>query len=108
MVDGDVESSKAVTHTRIAVTQNDGSVVIKHVLESLDTPPQISMAPSKQLDVLPNNDDTIFNDMPNMSPPPSAPPRTYRVSVSLKQIKMNNMELFSDTKRLHIGICFTH
>ena len=40
MVDGNVQSAQADTHTRIAVTKDDGTVVIKQVLESLDTPPQ--------------------------------------------------------------------
>ena len=38
MVDGDVNSASTVTHTRIAVTQDNGTVVIKQVLESLGMP----------------------------------------------------------------------
>ena len=36
MVDGDVELSEAVTHTRIAKPQPDGSVIIDYILESMD------------------------------------------------------------------------
>ena len=36
MVEGDVELSEAVTHTRIAKPQPDGSVIIDYVLESMD------------------------------------------------------------------------
>ena len=48
MVEGEVQSARAVTHTRIAVTQDDGTVVIKQVLESLDDTPQKVTAEPKQ------------------------------------------------------------
>jgi hypothetical protein len=41
MVDGDVELAEAVTHTRIAVPQPDGSVIIDRVLESLESTPPL-------------------------------------------------------------------
>ena len=48
MVEGGVQSAQAVTHTRIVVTQDDGTVVIKQVLESLDDTPQKVTAEPKQ------------------------------------------------------------
>jgi len=35
MVDGDIETGEAITHTRIAVPQEDGSMAIEQVLETL-------------------------------------------------------------------------
>ena len=76
MVEGEVESAQAVTHTRIAVTQDDGTVVIKQVLESLDnTPQQVTAEPKQpevysdvQLGVDEPMDDPII-DQNSMSPP---------------------------------------
>lgn len=79
MIDGDVDSAQAVTHTRIAVTQNDGTVVIKKVLESLDAAPQRSAVEPSELELPRVMDDPFFDHM-NMSPPPTGPPKTYRVS----------------------------
>lgn len=81
MIDGDVDSAQAVTHTKIAVTQNDGTVVIKQVLESLDTAPQRSTGEPSELELPPVIDDPFLNHMNNMSPPPTGPPKTYRVNL---------------------------
>ena len=44
MVDGDVNAAEAVTHTRYAETQDDGTTIIKHIVESLDSNPSSSLA----------------------------------------------------------------
>ena len=39
MVDGDLDSAEAVTHTRYAEIQPDGTTIIKQFLQSLDSAP---------------------------------------------------------------------
>lgn len=85
MVDGDVESAKAVTHTRIAVPGEDGSVTFKHVLESLDSPqtPQIRQIPSQDKPVR----DAMDNDyIDHMLPPDSPRPSRSRVCIFFQYI----------------------
>lgn len=78
MVDGDVDSSEAVTHTRIAVPQTDGSVVFKHILESLDSTSSSSLLGPMQVDV-PHASADDFNDLNQHTPPPETPqPRKCR------------------------------
>ena len=71
-----MESARAVTHTRIAVTQDNGTVVIKQVLESPDNTPQKVTAEPKQpevySDVQLDVDKPMYDpiiDQNNMSPP---------------------------------------
>ena len=85
MVDGDVDSAEAVTHTRIAEPQNDGSIVIKHVLESLDSPPLCSSAGQMTIDPRPPLVDYNNDQMQDMSPPQT--PRTKKSRVSDNSIK---------------------
>lgn len=99
MVDGDVDSAEAVTHTRIAEAQDDGSVIFKHVLESLDSPIPKSSVDAIQLEATQARED--FNDY-NMSPPQSPRPRISRVSVLF--LDKSKTRTLSDTKRLHNGI----
>ena len=81
MVDGDVNSASTVTHTRIAVTQDDGTVIIKQVLESLDTPHTRLTAEQIRPEVPPSVDDPQYEHMDNMSPPPTGQPKRGRVSI---------------------------
>ena len=81
MVDGDVNSASTVTHTRIAVTQDDGTVVIKQVLESLDTPHTRLTAERIRSEVPPSFDDPQFEQMDNMSPPPTRQQKRCHVSI---------------------------
>lgn len=86
MVDGDVDSAEAVTHTRISVSQNDGKVLIKQVLEKLDSPPQNPRTDIRRLDDHPGMDNPIVEHMQNMSPPPPGPARKKRVSIHSSHI----------------------
>jgi hypothetical protein len=82
MVDGDLDSAEAVTHTRVAETQNDGTTIFKHVTESLDTTASSSLAGQNTMEGMPRNDD--FNDqMPDVSPPQTPRPRKSRVSLTV-------------------------
>jgi hypothetical protein len=86
MVAGDIDTARAVTHTKIAVTQSDGSVVIKQKLESLDTPSQ-SIGKPIDREALPIQDEYNLEQMDNMSPPPpTGETKTYRVSKSIEDI----------------------
>jgi hypothetical protein len=78
MVDGDVDSAEAVTHTRFAETQDDGSIIIRQVLESLDSPIPTSTAAPMQWEVM---QDFNNEEIPNMTPPQTPPPRKHRVRV---------------------------
>jgi hypothetical protein len=81
MVEGDLDSAEAVTHRRYAETQEDGSVMIKQVLERLDiTPPLPRSEPMKPQG--PDVTDDFNNDhMGNRSPRETTPPRRSRVSL---------------------------
>jgi hypothetical protein len=81
LVDGELDSSEAVTHTRMAVTQDDGTVVMKHVLESLDTPPQRLTAEPNQVEIPPSVDNANYEQIQDMSPPPIERSRKSRVSI---------------------------
>ena len=81
MVDGDVDSAEAVTHTRIAVPQSDGTVEIQQVLKALDTS-SLRIGPEPlQLEGPPATDDFNYDQMENMSPPQLPPPKKNRVSL---------------------------
>jgi CxC2 like cysteine cluster associated with KDZ transposases len=77
MVDGDVDSSEAVTHTRIAVPQADGTFLFKNVLESLDSTSSSSFSAAMDVDVPPPLADN-YNDIPNHSRAQSPQPRKGR------------------------------
>src|SRR6202789_1593835 len=48
MVDGELDSARAVTHTKVTVINDDGTVDVKRVLESLDTPkPKFTTDPKR-------------------------------------------------------------
>ena len=87
MADGDVDSAEAVTHTRIAELQEDGTTIIKHVLESLDSPPSSSTTGRMQKPPNPPNNDFNNDQMQDMSPPPTPSPKKSRVSVHLIYLK---------------------
>ena len=81
MVDGDVESAEAVTHTRIAEHQDDGSVIIKHVLESLDSSTPESRDEPRHFEVTHDRENYNNEEMHNMYPPQTPRLRKCRVSV---------------------------
>ena len=83
MVDGDVQLAQAVTPTRIAVTKDDGIVVIKQVLESLDTPPQKLTAKPKRPEFYSNIDQLNFEPMDYNSPPQTGQSKRSWVSIFL-------------------------
>jgi hypothetical protein len=85
MVDGDLDSAEAVTHTRIAETLSDGSTIVKNVLERLDSITTPSRAGRMEIDPLPPVDDFNYDatqDMPG-SRPPTPVPKKRRVSVHI-------------------------
>lgn len=82
MVDGDVDSAEAVTHTRVAELQEDGTTIIKHVVESLDSTPTRSTAGEMQVDP-PPFDNIDYDEMPDMSRPVTPRPRKSKVSIEL-------------------------
>lgn len=79
MVEGDIHSAKAVTQRRYAETQNDGTTIIKHVLESLDSSrprPTAGHSP-----FLSHGADDFFDDqMHGISRPQTPVPKKGRVS----------------------------
>jgi len=77
MVDGDVNSAEAVTHTRIAVPQDDGSMLITEVLESLDSTPPVTITEQRQPNA--QQDDVHEYEQMNISPPQSPQPKKSRV-----------------------------
>jgi hypothetical protein len=79
MVDGDVDSAEAVTDRRYEEVQSDGTIVIKSVLERLDS--NTPSSSTQQIHPLQPADD--FNYDPNMqaSPPPTPEPKKRRVSL---------------------------
>jgi hypothetical protein len=98
MVDGDVQSAEAVTHTRIAVPQEDGSVKFEHVLESLDSSrtPLIRQLPLQDQAAR----DALDNDyIDHILPPDSPRPSRSRVCIFL--YVMNRNVIFIDPKGLH-------
>jgi hypothetical protein len=109
MVDGDVDSAEAVTHTRVAETQNDGTTIIKHIVESLDNPSSSSaghseMAGQSQMDAPTSHD----NQMPDWSPPNTPRPRKSRVSIGNTSYDSYNNISIIDAKGLHFGICISY
>jgi hypothetical protein len=78
MVQGDLDSAKVVTHTRVTVINDDGTVGVKRVMESLDIPQEIT-SEARQTEV-PHMDYEMHN-MDNMSPPPvNARPSRVRIN----------------------------
>jgi hypothetical protein len=78
MISGDLDSAKAVTHTKVTVFNDDGTTTVKQVIESLDSPqkqPTVTMDPRRH--ELPEIPDTDY-DMHNRSPPPGNT-KTYKV-----------------------------
>lgn len=81
MVDGDVEYSQAVTHSKIAITNDDGTVVVQQVLESLDIPAQASSANAIGGGIRPVTYDEDMDPIHDMSPPPTSTAKKSRVSL---------------------------
>jgi hypothetical protein len=106
MRDGDVESSGAVTHTRIAEPQDDGTTIIKTILESLDSSPPISRQ-QMDIELQPVNNDFHDEQMQNMTPPQSPRPRKCRVSITFLWNKKVN-QIVLDATGLHIGVRCSH
>jgi hypothetical protein len=93
-VDGDVNSAEAVTHTRVAETQIDGTTIIKHVLESLDSSPPITSAESLQTGSTQAMDDQHdYEQMANDSRPHTPRPRRCRVRVILAEVYIKNKNI---------------
>lgn len=87
MVDGDVDSAEAVTHTRVAETQIDGTTIIKHVLESLDSSPSIPRAESLQTTTTHAMDEQHdYEQMANDSRPHTPRPSKCRVSAIMADV----------------------
>jgi hypothetical protein len=84
MVDGDVETGDAVTHTRIAVPQEDGSMAIEQVLETLHSSHNCGTRsiPSEPLPVNAYNMDNEYNEQNDHISRPNSPrpKRKNRVS----------------------------
>lgn len=86
MIDGDVALADAVTYKRHLETQEDGSVIVKEVLVSMDSPTPTSSANPLQSRANPTQfDGAVENynqeDIHNLPPPQTPPPRKSRVSV---------------------------
>jgi hypothetical protein len=82
MVEGELESAKVVTHTKVTVINDDGSITVNQVLESLDTPRKLTPDPKKpERDNIPIMDYDMHN-LNNNSPPPERA-KTYRVRINL-------------------------
>ena len=80
MVEGDLTSAKAVTHTKVTVINDDGTTSVEQVLESLDNPRKLKADPKHPecSEMLPMDYD--MHDMHDMSYPENASgPKTYRV-----------------------------
>jgi hypothetical protein len=75
MVDGEPDSAQVVTHKQITVISDDGTMVKKKVLESLDTPAPSAAAEPKAPEIPPTD-----HEMDNMSPQPE-PIKIYRVGI---------------------------
>jgi hypothetical protein len=75
LVDGQPDSAQVVTHSKIRVMGDDGTMVMKKILESLDTPTHALSAEPKDPDMPP-----IDYEMGNISPQP-VPVKTYRVGI---------------------------
>jgi hypothetical protein len=87
MVDGDVELAEAVTHTRIAVPQHDGSIIIDHILESLDQSTskidqEVPLAERDGNYEVPFGEHNNNYEEMNVSVPPSPVPKRSKVIVS--------------------------
>ena len=75
MVEGDLTSAKAVTHTKVTVMNDDGTTSVEHVLESLDNPRKLKADPKHLPPV-----DYDMHDMHDISYPENGSgPKTYRV-----------------------------
>ena len=72
MVDGGIESAKSVTHTKVTIINDDGTVGVKKILESLDSPRKPTLPPDPKQSELPeySNADYDMHDMHEPSPPP--------------------------------------
>jgi hypothetical protein len=79
MVDGDVDSSHAVTHTRHAERKEDGSMYFTHVLESLDSAPTTSQSTSSPLQPMTFQDNFDDGPMDNPSRPSTPRPKKSKV-----------------------------
>jgi hypothetical protein len=82
MVDGEIESAKTVTHTKVTVINDDGTISVNQVLESLDNPRKLPPDPKRpERDDIPIMDYDMHN-LNNISPPPERT-KTYRVRINL-------------------------
>jgi hypothetical protein len=82
MVEGSVDAAETVTHTKYAEIQDDGTTIIKTILESLDSDtsnPSPSLAGQSQ-----THQDNQYNEpMPDISPPHTPRQRKSRVSIDI-------------------------
>jgi hypothetical protein len=79
MVDGDIELAKSVTHTKVTIINDDGTVGVKKVMESLDSPRKPTPTTDPKQSELHEHSNTDY-DMQELSPPPENT-KTYRVSI---------------------------
>ena len=109
IVDGDLNSAEAVTHTRVAVAQDDGTMIITEVLESLDSKPQVpQVSMAEQRDpIVPRNGEDLHYEQMNISPPSSPQPRKSRVCDILMTMIPFHIAIL-DTKGLYIGVCSSY
>ena len=79
MVDGDVNAAEVVTHTQFAETQDDGTTIIKHIVESLDPNPSPSLASQHQ-----TQQDNLYNELiHDISPPHTPRQRKSQVNIDI-------------------------
>ena len=84
MEDGDLDSAEAVTFRRYAEEQENGTTIIRNVLERLDSSPQSGMSQQIQIDThTPQRDDFINDNGQATSPPQTPRPKKCRVSTDV-------------------------
>jgi hypothetical protein len=79
IVDGELDSARAVTHTKVTVINDDGTVDVKRVIESLDTPKPTSI-PNPKRPEMPDQDYEMDYEIDNMSSAPNHR-KAYRVGI---------------------------
>lgn len=106
MEEGDLDSADVLTYRRYAVPQDDGTSIIKNVLETLDSSPLPSTSQYMQIDPQqPHHDDLNIDDM---SRPQTPMPRRCRVCAGILKSLNTYIAFLSDAKRLSFGVCFTY
>jgi hypothetical protein len=82
--EGDIEAAQAITHSHIAEYAEDGTMIIKTVLESLDSPTPRSRVNPFQLQASSSMAAQVYDEIPNLTPPPTPQPKRSRVGVIIQ------------------------